>query len=105
MKAISNSNKASITFMAKPEANKCGSSSHLHMSLFNSDYSKNLFYDGNDYKLTETMNCSNTLLYFLGGLMKYSLDLFILFAPTINSYKRYKYISSLIIQKLYLGSQ
>ena len=30
------------------------------------------------------------MLYFLGGLMKYSLDTFIFFAPTVNSYRRFR---------------
>ena len=91
MKAISEQNKATITFMAKPEIEKAGSSCHLHLSLYDKD-GKNIFV-GNDYKLTEKQNCSNNLLYFLGGIMKYSLDTFIMFAPTVNSYKRYKSFS------------
>lgn len=91
MKAISEQNKVSVTFMAKPEIEKAGSSCHLHLSVFDKD-GKNIFV-GTDYKLTDNLTCSMNLLYFLGGIMKYSLDTFIMFAPTINSYKRYKSFS------------
>ena len=33
------------------------------------------------------------MLHFLGGVMKYSLDTFIFFAPIVNSYKRFKNFS------------
>lgn len=92
MKSISDQNKTTITFMAKPEIHKSGSSCHLHLSVFDKVTGKNIFV-GDEYKLTNTLTCSNNLLYFLGGIMKYSLDTFIMFAPTINSYKRYKSFS------------
>jgi len=74
--------------MAKPGTNKLGSSSHLHVSLHDLE-GKNVF-RGNDYKMNDTLSCSNNMQYFLGGVMKYCLDTFIFFAPTINSYKRFK---------------
>lgn len=91
MKSICEQNKSSITFMAKPHIEKAGSSCHLHLSVYKKD-GKNLF-SGKDYQLNSNMTCSNELLYFLGGIMKYALDTFIMFAPTINSYKRYKSFS------------
>jgi glutamine synthetase len=77
--------------MAKPNRDRFGSSSHLHVSLHHLD-GKNVF-PGNDFKLNDNLSMSNDMSHFLGGLMKYSLDLFILFAPTINSYKRFKNFS------------
>lgn len=77
--------------MSKPSKDRFGSSSHLHVSLHSLD-GTNVF-PGNDFKLNDNLSCSNDMLYFLGGLMKYSLDTFLLFAPTINSYKRYKNFS------------
>lgn len=91
MKAISESNDASVSFMAKPHIDLAGSSCHLHLSVYDEN-GKNIFV-GNDLELTEKTSCSNNLKYFLGGIMKYSLDTFIMFAPTINSYKRYKSFS------------
>lgn len=78
--------------MAKPSKDRLGSSSHLHLSLHNSKDGANVF-PGNDFKINDDISCSNQMLYFLGGIMKYSLDTFILFAPTINSYKRFKNFS------------
>jgi glutamine synthetase len=74
--------------MAKPSKDRCGSSSHLHISLHDLE-GKNLF-PGNDFQLNQEVHCSYTMLHFLGGIMKYSLDTFIFFAPIINSYKRFK---------------
>jgi glutamine synthetase len=75
--------------MAKPSKDRLGSSSHLHLSLHDALDGKNVF-PGNDFKINANLSCSNTMLHFLGGIMKYSMDTFILFAPTINSYKRFK---------------
>jgi len=77
--------------MSKPSRDRFGSSSHLHISLHSLE-GKNLF-PGSDFKINDNISCSNDMLYFLGGLMKYSLDTFLFFAPTINSYKRYKNFS------------
>lgn len=90
-KGICNKHKANISFMAKPDIENSGSSCHLHLSLHDKT-GKNIFV-GNDYKLTDKTSCSMNLVYFLGGIMHYSLDTFVLFAPTINSYKRYKAFS------------
>lgn len=80
-----------MTFMAKPSKERFGSSSHLHVSVHALD-GKNLF-PGKDHKINDEISCSETMLHFLGGIMKYSLDFFIFFAPTINSYKRFKNFS------------
>jgi glutamine synthetase len=74
--------------MAKPSKDRFGSSSHLHISLHELD-GKNIF-PGKDFQINEDISCSNTMLHFLGGLMKYSLDTFIFYAPVVNSYKRFK---------------
>jgi glutamine synthetase len=74
--------------MAKPNKDRMGSSSHLHISLHDHT-GKNLF-PGNDMRINEDISCSNLMTYFLGGMMKYSKENFIFFAPTINSYKRFK---------------
>jgi glutamine synthetase len=91
MKSISDQNNGSITFMSKPSKEKFGSSSHLHLSLHDLT-GKNVF-PGEEIKLNSDISCSNTMMYFLGGMMKYSLDTFIFFAPTINSYKRFRNFS------------
>ena len=91
MKSIAEKNNCSLTFMSKPYTDKFGSSSHLHLSLHDPS-GKNVF-PGDKHKLNSDIYCSDDMLYFLGGLMKYSLDSFIFFAPTINSYRRFKNFS------------
>jgi glutamine synthetase len=92
MKAIADHFHTTVTFMAKPSKDRFGSSSHLHISLHNLQDGSNVF-PGKDFNLNQDLACSNTMLHFLGGIMKYSLDTFIFFAPTINSYKRFKNFS------------
>ena len=71
-----------ITFMPKPWATEVGSSCHIHVSLWQGG--RNLFWDA------KTKGGSKLFRQFLGGLMKYAPELCLLFAPTINSYKRYQ---------------
>jgi len=92
MKSIANQNDGSLTFMSKPSREKFGNSSHLHLSLHDSISGRNVF-PGEENQLNSDISCSNLMLYFLGGMMKYSLDTFIFFAPTINSYKRFRNFS------------
>ena len=74
-----------LTFMAKPYAEWTGSSGHLHMSLWNRAGDKPLFYDqaGGLYGMSQTMR------WFLGGMMALGRELAVFIAPNINSYKRY----------------
>lgn len=74
---------ASITFMAKPDAAEAGSSSHLHLSLWRGQL--NVFgVEGADPDVTATFR------HFLGGWMARAGELMVCYAPTINSYKRYR---------------
>jgi len=75
----------SITFMAKPFRGEAGSSCHIHLSLRNEHGS--VFWDDNAH------GASPLFRHFLGGLMKYSRELCLFFAPTINAYKRYESMS------------
>jgi glutamine synthetase len=72
----------SVTFMPKVAAQEVGSSCHIHISLWRDG--KNAFWDPKKH--------AGSVLFrrFLGGLMKYCPELCCLFAPTINSYKRYQ---------------
>lgn len=74
-----------ITFMAKPDAGWTGSSSHIHLSLWDEGGERNLFHDpdGAPYGMSRTMR------HFLGGLIACAPELSLLVAPNINSYKRY----------------
>lgn len=77
-----------ITFMAKPDHTWTGSSCHIHASLWDGEGGRNLFAD------PETENgISETMRWFLGGLIACARELAVLYAPTINSYKRYASLS------------
>lgn len=83
VKEIAWSHGRSATFMAKYDAAEAGSSCHIHTSLFNRTAKTNLFWDA------KKKAPSRLFRQFLGGMMKYAPELFLFFAPTINSYKRY----------------
>jgi glutamine synthetase len=76
-----------LTFMAKPYAEWTGSSGHLHMSLWNAAGEKALFFEegagAGPYGMSQTMR------WYLGGMMALQRELAPFIAPTINSYKRY----------------
>jgi len=72
----------SISFMAKYAPTEAGNSCHIHISLW--EENRNLFAADNKG------NGSKLFRQFLGGLIKYSPELCLLYGPTINSYKRYQ---------------
>ena len=71
-----------VTFMAKPSMSEPGSSCHIHSSLWRAG--QNAFWD------TKRRAPSKLFRQFLGGLLKYSQELCLFFAPTVNAYKRYQ---------------
>jgi glutamine synthetase len=82
---IAHQHGKSVTFMAKPFQGEAGSSCHIHLSLRNEHGP--VFWDN------EAHGPSLLFRQFLGGWMKYSRELCLFFAPTINSYKRYEAMS------------
>lgn len=84
-KEICMQNEHAITFMAKPHHQWTGSSGHLHVSLWDSEGTQNLFYDPQG----ETYRMSVTMQHFLAGVLTYARDFSLFYASTINSYKRY----------------
>jgi glutamine synthetase len=83
-KEIAHEHGCSITFMAKPDQTWTGSSSHVHMSMWDPEGKTNLFVD------TDAVGEMSTLMrHFLGGLLATSRELSIFIASNINSYKRY----------------
>lgn len=75
-------NGSQATFMAKWHTGHSSNGAHIHMSLWSDG--KSAFYDPNGYR-----GMSRTMRHFLGGMMALARDLHLLYAPTINSYKRY----------------
>ncbi|MGI9611132.1 MAG: glutamine synthetase family protein, partial [Acidimicrobiia bacterium] len=85
MKETADALGMSVTFMAKPHANEAGSSCHIHLSLWEGE--ANIF--PGDVK-TGPLEVSDEFRWFLGGWMDKVAELIVLFAPTINSYKRFQ---------------
>jgi glutamine synthetase len=83
-KEIAHLNNLAVTFMAKPDHTWTGSSGHIHVSLWDETVTKNLFHDSN-----QPGHMSQTMRWFLGGLMARARDFAILIAPNVNSYKRF----------------
>ncbi len=72
-----------LTFMAKPNL-KEGNSSHIHLS-FRGLNNEMVMADEND----KEFGLSEVGRYYLAGQIKHLRELSLLFAPNINSYKRY----------------
>ena len=82
----------SISFMAKYDFNDTGSSCHIHSSLWSMDGTKALF-DGHGEPEVEghdTHGMSKLFRHYLAGLIATSQEFALLWAPTINSYKRFQ---------------
>ena len=70
------------TFMAKPISNEPGSSMHLHQSILDSKSGQNIFSDKNG-------EATDHFYHFIGGQQKYIAEFMPLFAPNVNSYRRF----------------
>lgn len=74
----------SATFMAKWNDQEDGSSGHSHLSLWDRNLEHNIFWDDH----AET-HMSTTMCHFLAGILSKLPEFMVLYAPVINSYKRY----------------
>ncbi len=70
------------SFMTKPFARLSGSSSHLHLSLF--DGARNIFWRDEENELSQEFYWS------IGGLLEHAPALNALLAPTVNCAKRFR---------------
>ena len=84
-KEIAALNEAAITFMAKWSMEEAGSSCHMHSSVWNADGTESLMWDDSDPN-----HMSQTFRSYLGGLMSTAREMSWMFAPFVNSYKRYQ---------------
>ena len=85
MKEIAHQHGKAITFMAKWRYDLAGSSSHIHMSLWDKAGKKPLFLDPAD-----ELGMSGVMKQFLAGQLKYAPDMTCFLAPYVNSYKRFQ---------------
>ncbi|MDH5187719.1 MAG: glutamine synthetase family protein, partial [Rhodospirillaceae bacterium] len=72
------------TFMAKPMKNEPGSALHIHQSLYDVKTDENVFSN------TDGSN-SDLFLSYIAGLQTYAQDMMPMFAPNVNSYRRFTY--------------
>jgi len=70
------------TFMAKPMTGEPGSAMHLHQSVVDSITQKSVFSNADG-------SMSELFLHHIGGLQKYIPEALPLFAPNVNSFRRF----------------
>jgi glutamine synthetase len=68
-------------FMAKPIAGEAGSSMHLHQSVVDTE-GRNIFSAADG-------SASEAFFHYIAGLQAYMPDLMLIYAPFVNSYRRY----------------
>ncbi len=70
------------TFLAKPMAEEAGSALHIHQSIVEADGGNNIF-------STKSGKSSKLFSSYIGGLQTYMPDALLIFAPYVNSYRRF----------------
>jgi glutamine synthetase len=70
------------TFMAKPYADEPGSGTHIHVSLLRDD--------GRNEFASDSLEPNKSLRHAIGGLAVTMADSMLVFAPTANSYRRFR---------------
>ena len=85
VKEIAALNGVAATFMAKWTMAEAGSSCHLHSSLWDAKGKKSLTWNG---KAEDHMG--DEFRWYLGGLMATAREMAWMYAPFVNSYKRYQ---------------
>lgn len=79
----------SITFMAKFDERYAGSSMHMHSSLWSVDGHQPMF-SGKPPVDGDLTGLPDHFRWWLGGLMRHARASTLLFAPYVNSYKRFR---------------
>ncbi|HEY2070219.1 MAG TPA: glutamine synthetase family protein [Rhizomicrobium sp.] len=82
VKAAARAHGFEATYMAKPYSDRAGTGLHIHMSLLD-DAGRNVFDDG-------SAQGSQMLRWAVGGLQALMADSMMLFAPNLNSYRRFQ---------------
>jgi glutamine synthetase len=70
------------TFLAKPMEEEAGSALHIHQSVINTGSGDNIF-------STKTGRPSRLFSSYIAGLQKYMPEALLIFAPYVNSYRRF----------------
>ena len=85
VKEICAGNGVAATFMAKWTMAEAGSSCHLHSSVWSADGDESLMWDG-----AAPHHMSEAFRHYMGGLMGTAREMSWMYAPFVNSYKRYQ---------------
>ena len=86
-KEIAEGKGLAVTFMAKWDERFAGNGLHQHVSLWDAAGDRNVF--TGEGALGE-IACSDTFRLFLGGLIAHAAELTAFWAPSVNSYKRFR---------------
>jgi len=84
VKAAAEKHGITATFMAKPISEQPGSAMHIHQSIVDIESGNNIFSDEEGSK-----GFSEAFYHYLGGLQKYTGQVMPMFAPNVNSYRRF----------------
>jgi glutamine synthetase len=85
VKEIAALNGRAITFMAKASMTESGSSLHIHSSIWDKDGAQSKMWDQG-----QPEHMSETFTHSLAGLMATAREMSWMYAPYVNSYKRYQ---------------
>jgi glutamine synthetase len=85
VKEIAALNGRAITFMAKASMTESGSSLHIHSSLWDAEGGRSQMWDE-----SKPEHMSDGFSSYLAGLMATAREMAWMFAPYVNSYKRYQ---------------
>jgi glutamine synthetase len=88
-KEVAQQRGCSLTFMAKFDERLAGSSLHVHSSLWHGD-GKPVFAEPGKPLAGTPVKAPDAFRWWLGGQLAHAHELALLFAPTVNSYKRYQ---------------
>ena len=82
IKGVARKHEMAASFMAKPYMDQSGNGFHVHFSLLD-DNGDNIFNNGGP-------EGTDTLRHAIGGLMQAMGDSMLVFAPNLNSYRRFQ---------------
>lgn len=84
VKQLAHSADLTVTFMAKPKIDEVGSSCHLHVSMWSTDD------ESMCWSAQPSGGMSATFGSFVAGQLTHARDVTLMYAPTVNSYKRFQ---------------
>ena len=83
VRGVAIKNGVFASFAPKPFLDQAGNGCHIHLSLWDKNRNKNIFYDPKDQ-----FNLSGIGYNFIGGILKHIRGLVGITAPSVNSYRR-----------------